>query len=202
MASRAERSDLTLVLGGARSGKSLFAERLAARYGTRVLYVATAECLDDEMIERVRLHRERRPTTWRTVETPLDPVSALSDSAGACDVVLLDCLSLWVNNILVHSIPERESTSRDIGREAEIVVDGAVRELIAWQHQARVPLIIVSAETGLGIVPEHALARLYRDLLGRANQRLAEQANRVYLVVSGLGLDLKALGASPVPPER
>jgi adenosylcobinamide kinase/adenosylcobinamide-phosphate guanylyltransferase len=165
-----------LVLGGARSGKTGFAERLAMRAGERPLYLATAQALDDEMRERVRLHQEQRHKHFATLEEPLALATALKAAARTHDVILVDCITLWITNLL----------------GAERNVAGAVDELIATLpgiDGARV--ILVSNEVGLGIVPDNAMARLFRDLSGAAHQRLAEICTDVHFVVAGLPMTLK-----------
>jgi adenosylcobinamide kinase/adenosylcobinamide-phosphate guanylyltransferase len=164
----------TLVLGGARSGKSAHAERLveAAGGGT---YLATAEALDREMAERVAHHRARRGDLWRTVEEPLDLVGALQASAVAGRPVLVDCLTLWVSNLMF--------AERDLETETA--------RLVAALPGLAGPVVLVSNEVGLGIVPDNALARRFRDAAGRLNQAVAAQCDRVLFIAAGLPLVLK-----------
>ncbi|MGI8552994.1 MAG: bifunctional adenosylcobinamide kinase/adenosylcobinamide-phosphate guanylyltransferase [Dehalococcoidia bacterium] len=194
-------TDLTLVLGGARSGKSRYAESLAAQFGPRVLYLATAEQRDPEMTERVRQHQARRPASWRTVEAPLSPLAMLRAEQGNCDAVLIDCLSLWVSNLLLSRWPDQNSVGLEEVNALEATLLEEVDRLIVWAEAAPVPVVMVSNEVGLGVVPPYPLGRHYRDLLGRANQRVASAAARVYWMVAGLGLELKALGAVPFPRQ-
>lgn len=185
--------NLTLILGGVRAGKSALAERLAAADGPRVLYVATAEPLDDEMRIRIEAHRAGRPTTWTTLEAPLDPAGALS-TAPEADAVLLDCLTVWTSNVLLRHLDADAFTRKEHARaEAEMMT--RLDALLDWQQSSRVPLYIVSNEVGLGVVPPSPLGRAYADTLGRLNQRVAARAGRTLLVVAGLALDLRALGA-------
>ncbi|MGE0228529.1 MAG: bifunctional adenosylcobinamide kinase/adenosylcobinamide-phosphate guanylyltransferase [Dehalococcoidia bacterium] len=182
--------DVWFVTGGARSGKSRFAERLAASTGREVVYVATLEPLDAEMEHRVTRHRESRPAAWRTIEAPRDPLTAL-DAAPAEACVLLDCLSLWVTNLLLDAAPEPDpaavgALAADVERRV-----GALLEAVSRRPG---PLIVVSNEVGAGIVPEHALGRAFRDLLGWANQQVAASASRAWLLVAGRALELP-------PPE-
>jgi adenosylcobinamide kinase/adenosylcobinamide-phosphate guanylyltransferase len=171
---------LTLILGGARSGKSTHALRLAAARGSEVLFIATAEARDGEMAAKIERHRAERPSHWRTLEAPHAPAAAL-DRAPAAPVVVLDCVTLWVSNLLL--------------------VDGATWEaavaeldaLLAWYRRSDSELIVVSNEVGLGLVPGDPLSRAYREWLGWFNQRLAAEADRVYLLVAGLAIDVKAL---------
>jgi adenosylcobinamide kinase/adenosylcobinamide-phosphate guanylyltransferase len=179
---------LTLVLGGARSGKSVFAERLA-REGGRVLFAASAEAKDDDMARRIAAHRARRPASWDTLEAPIDLASELAEAADGYDTVLLDCLTVWVANLLLRRGPGP-------GAEAEAATAG--RELLRAYEEGSAAWIVVSNEVGLGVVPPTELGRDYRDALGRVNQLVAQRADRVYLTVAGLATELKALGAQPV----
>jgi adenosylcobinamide kinase/adenosylcobinamide-phosphate guanylyltransferase len=166
---------LTLVLGGARSGKSRYAEGLVDRHPGRRTYLATAEVLDDEMAVRVKAHRERRDSDWKTVEEPLDLAARLKAETEQGAAVLVDCLTLWLGNLL--------GKERDC--EAEIA------GLVASVGQFGGPVVFVSNEVGLGIVPDNALARRFRDLAGKLHQRLAEKADHVVLVTAGLPMKLK-----------
>jgi len=184
---------LILVTGGARAGKSTLAEQLARQLGglggdQGVCYLATADPGDDEMRARIAAHQASRPAGWRTIEVPRN----LGDTLDALNletvrVVLLDCLTLLVSNVLLAH-PEPAGVD-DVwpGVEAEI------NELIRFGAQPAVTSIVVTNEVGLGIVPVHPVARVYRDLLGRANQRLAAAATFVYLVVSGIPLEIKGM---------
>lgn len=176
---------LTLVLGGARSGKSTYAEQLASR-GEQVLYVATAEAWDEEMRLRIANHRAQRPLHWRTLEAPRELGSAIVAALTAeTDVVLLDCMTLLANNIIV-ALPEPVNEL-----EASTALMDEVNALFDAYQESTADWIIVSNEVGLGIVPAYRLGRVYRDALGRANQRLAAQADRVILMVAGLPMTVK-----------
>lgn len=227
---------LVLVTGGARSGKSTFAERLAAQrsepLGGRVTYLATSETNDAEMAARVTAHRAARPAAWQTVECPLEVPAAVraaaagsssvsagpaapcgagpAGSIGSPPVILLDCVTLWVTNLLFSggalggSEPPEDgyNYAKDIlpvaeERAAAERVAKAVADLLAAVDETGATLIAVTNEVGLGVVPEYPLARLYRDQLGWANQRLARTADLVYLLVSGFALDVKALAIDP-----
>ncbi|WP_407571157.1 bifunctional adenosylcobinamide kinase/adenosylcobinamide-phosphate guanylyltransferase [Deinococcus altitudinis] len=171
---------LIYVTGGARSGKSSFAERRAAELGgERVTYLATAQAFDAEMTERIGRHRRERPASWRTLEEPLSVTSVLESVEG---VVLLDCLSLWVSNLMLRGDPDE-----DILAAADALIGAQSRRGRAPGG----PLIAVSNEVGLGIVPDNALARRYRDTLGRVNQRVAAASDEAWLLVSGLSVRLK-----------
>ena len=165
---------LTLVIGGARSGKSRFAEGLVTASGRRRRYIATAEAWDDEMRERIAQHQRDRSGDWITVEAPLDLPAALA-LAQADETVLIDCATLWLTNHLL--------ADHDLAAQTE----GLVAALDACQA----PVVIVSNETGWGIVPENALARRFRDEQGRLNQRLAHVAGLAVTVIAGLPMVLK-----------
>jgi adenosylcobinamide kinase/adenosylcobinamide-phosphate guanylyltransferase len=190
-----EKRSLTLVLGGARSGKSTYAEALASRLGRRVLYVATAEALDDEMRARVAAHRAARPPEWATLEVPLGVGAALqaSPEAARADVILLDCLTLLVSNVLLAA-GDDAAAGADVKAGATLAqIRAEVDALLAAHRRLGAHLIVVSNEVGLGLVPAYPLGRTYRDGLGWANQTLARVADRAILMVAGLPLDLKAL---------
>ena len=175
------------VTGGARSGKSTFAERRAASLGRPVTYIATLEPLDDEMVVRIARHRAQRPTTWRTVEAPRAPVEA-ARATPAGDTVLVDCLSLWVSNRLIDLGTDAPSAAQVAGLEAAL--DRETGALLDFLRARAGAAILVSNEVGSGLVPEYALGRAYRDLLGRVNQRVAEVAARAWLCVAGRVLEL------------
>jgi len=164
-----------LVLGGARSGKSSFAEARVAESGLDRVYLATAAAGDAEMAERIAHHRARRGPAWRVVEEPLDLVEALARSAGPDNAVLVDCLTLWLSN-LMHA-------GRNVDREAE--------RLCAWLAAAPGLVVLVSNEVGLGLVPETPLGRSFRDAHGRLNQQAAAIAAEVAFIAAGLPLWLK-----------
>jgi len=183
--------ELILITGGVRSGKSRYAEQLAAELGgDKVLYIATAEPGDDEMRRKIEVHRASRPATWPTVEAPLGVGPAIAhagESPGTPRVILVDCLTLLASNLLLNG-PEEEASARVAGeteaiRQACQVFPGHV--------------IAVTNEVGWGVVPSSTLGRRYRDLLGTMNQTLAATASRVFLVVSGLAIDCKALASNP-----
>ena len=181
------KKELILILGGARSGKSAFAERLARR-GRRVLFVATAEARDQDMKRRIAAHRERRPAGWDTLEEPLDLVAALRPVLDRYDTFLLDCLTLWISNLLL----DEPDPAEDGGR-----IPDSVLRLMDLIQETQATWILVSNQVGQGIVPSSALGRAYRDALGRVNQLAASRADRVYLMTAGLALELKSLGARP-----
>ncbi len=169
---------LTLLLGGARSGKSALALRRAADAGAPVVFIATAEALDAEMEARIARHRAERDPSWTTIEAPLDLRGALADApARACIVV--DCLSFWVANLLRSELGEEEILAR-----------AAAGAALARGREGLT--IAVSNEVGMGVVPEYALGRRYRDLLGRVNAAWAERAEEALLVLAGRTLRLEA----------
>ena len=178
---------LILVLGGARGGKSAFAEKLAGQLGERVLYVATAQSLDEEMRERIRKHRDRRAAHWRTLEATRQVGEAIQGMAHPDEVILLDCLTLLVSNAVLEGGEEASL------EEAQPRVDAEIDDLLHVFGNHAAPVIVVSNEVGMGGVPLYPLGRVYQDLLGWANQQLAAEADQVYLVVAGLPVDIKKL---------
>ena len=167
---------LTLLTGGARSGKSALAVRRATRSRSPVTFVATAEVRDVEMAHRISRHRAERPDGWDTVEAPVDLVDACAAIAPGRYVVV-DCLALWVSNLLEHGDDEATTVAR-------------AGDLARWAEAYRGDVIVVSNEVGLGIVPMHPLSRDYRDRLGRVNQQVARSADLAQLVVAGRTLTL------------
>lgn len=170
-------SRLVFVTGGARSGKSSFAERLAEADPRDVTYLATAQAFDEEMTDRIRRHREGRHDSWHTIEQPHD----IDLQACKTPVVLLDCLSLWVSNLMLND----QSDDRILE---------ACDQLLCGARARGGLFIFVSNEVGSGIVPDNALARRYRDVLGWVNARVAAEADEAYLCVSGLSVRLKGEG--------
>lgn len=163
-----------LVTGGARSGKSRYAESRTLALGEQLVYIATAQAFDDEMRERIALHQARRGNEWHTVNEPLALANILleTDGKGPC---LVDCLTLWLSNLIF----------------AEADISQATNEVMAAIAKRRHPVIIVTNEVGAGIVPENALARRFRDEAGRMNQTFAEAVDEVYVCISGMPLKLK-----------
>jgi adenosylcobinamide kinase/adenosylcobinamide-phosphate guanylyltransferase len=181
---------LTYITGGARSGKSRFAEDLAAREGRPVTYLATMAAGDDELRARIAVHRARRPAAWRTIEEGLELAAAIT-AVSPGDLVLLDCVSLWVSNLLFAHVGDPDALTPG---EYEALVDRCLRDAREWLETARRrpgPLVAVSNEVGSGIVPVGALSRCYRDALGLVNQAIAAEADSVYLLVSGIPVTLK-----------
>ena len=178
---------LTLLLGGARSGKSTLAEKLAAQRGKNVLYVATAIPFDDEMKLRIQNHQKQRPDTWKTIESPTQIADAIQGEIQTVDIVLLDCMTLLANNLFMAfsddpDHPDESQYTQALHHEIGGILDAIAAFSAEW--------IIVSNEVGLGLVPSYPLGRVYRDLLGWANQRLAAQADEIYLMVAGMAVPL------------
>ncbi len=178
-----------LIIGGARSGKSTFAENRAADSGLRVIYVATAQALDSEMEQRIAHHRARRPATWGLVESPLDLAATLQQHAAPGVCLLVDCLTLWLSNLLFAGAAARQA---EAGQPLDCpLFKGEVQALIDTLPQLPGKIVIVSNEVGWGVVPMAAVSRLFADEQGRLNQRVAAVCEKVTLVVAGLPLVLK-----------
>ena len=184
---------LILVLGGARSGKSTFTEQLAKRSTRSVAFIATATAGDDDMRLRIEKHQAARPAEWHTIEEPLNLSLAIHKAASLADVILLDCMTLWVSNWLFtqENIDDASPITSSYYEGVLAEIDGLLTTFRALDSQKT--LIIVTNEVGLGIVPSYTLGRVYRDVLGLVNQRLADAADRVYLMIAGLGVDIKRL---------
>ena len=177
---------LILILGGARSGKSAYAERLAHERGGAVLFVATATAGDDEMAQRIAAHRADRPAAWATLEAPTGVAAAVAAVDPPAETILLDCVTLLVSNLL---LAHETAGDAAIGQ----AIDAEIAALLAQIETSMATWVVVSNEVGMGLVPPYPLGRAYRDLLGRVNARLAARADRAYLLVAGLPLDLKRL---------
>ena len=176
---------VTLVTGGARSGKSTYAQEMAMKAGVPVLFVATAEAGDDDMIKRIEEHKKSRPAGWETLEATSNIGNRISENIGKANIVIIDCITLLVNNIFMQY---DETTDTDT---AEQGVMSEIEELIDCMDRTEADFIIVTNETGLGIVPADRISRLYRDILGRANQRLAQRADEVYMLIAGIPMAVK-----------
>jgi adenosylcobinamide kinase/adenosylcobinamide-phosphate guanylyltransferase len=172
------RGRIVLLLGGARSGKSALAEKMASKFDT-VAYIATAEPIDEEMRERIKKHRESRPKEWKTFEVNGSLIASVEEAFSSADAAIIDCLTVYLARRMQHS-------RRDDDLISEVV------DAVEAAKTAGKTVMIVSNEVGLGIVPEHQVSRRYRDLLGRANQRVAELADKVYFMVAGIPVDIKA----------
>jgi adenosylcobinamide kinase/adenosylcobinamide-phosphate guanylyltransferase len=182
---------LILVTGGARSGKSRFAEKKASDFGDRVLYIATAVAFDEEMKERIRRHRQQRPSGWETLEVYRDFETSLPGLLAGRDAVLLDCVTVMVSNIMLQKAMDWEGISVEEINAVEKEVDSQVRSLLSIIKNAEIPFVLVTNELGMGVVPPYALGRAFRDIAGRVNQILAGEAEEVYLCVSGIPVKIK-----------
>lgn len=171
-----------LLLGGARSGKSYYAQQLAAELGSKILFVATGEALDEEMQARIAQHRKDRPKTWRTLEIPTSIGKGIEKQIGDAEVIVIDCITLLISNLL-RGQPDYP--------EAEKRVKAEIKGLIDTMDRLDVSFVIVSNEVGMGLVPDNKLGRIYRDLLGKANQLLASHATEVYLILACLPVQVK-----------
>ncbi len=177
------RGKLVFITGAARSGKSYFAEKMAAESKDKVTYIATCVPEDDEMRDRVARHQARRPDNWQTIEEALNPARIIRELDGPGQVFLLDCITLLVNNLMLQ--PEGEIDEEEILKK--------ISTLAQVSCEATAHVIIVSNEVGWGIVPADPLSRLYRDIIGRANQILASYADEAYVTIAGIPIELKAL---------
>ena len=171
-----------LILGGARSGKSQFAQKLAAEFSNRVLFVATGEAGDEDMHSRIEEHKKSRPRTWHTLEAPVKIGERIPEQIGNADVVIIDCITMLISNLLVGEEDDKY-------KEKQVTTE--IDQLIKCMDKLEVTFILVSNEVGLGLVPESRLGRFYRDLLGRANQLLAQHADEVYIMMAGIPVEVK-----------
>ena len=169
---------IIFITGGARSGKSRFAEELARQFPGAKAYLATAQALDEEMAERVRRHRKNRAADWRTLEEPLEVPECIASEGNWFDLILLDCLTLWVSNLMMAA-----------KKEEEILEKGDL--LVQACRKAKGSVILVGNEVGMGIVPVNAQARMFRDLSGLIQQKVAREADEVYFMVSGIAQKIK-----------
>lgn len=174
-----EKSKKILITGGARSGKSQYALNMAALYGKRKAYLATAQPLDHEMQKRIENHRRMRGKDWITIEEPLRVSQVLKEIGESCDVVILDCLTLWISNLLTNYKTDQR------------VIINEIKKLAQSAREFKGTLVIVSNEVGMGIVPENRLSRQFQDLAGYANQKIAEVVDEVIIMVSGIPLKVK-----------
>jgi adenosylcobinamide kinase/adenosylcobinamide-phosphate guanylyltransferase len=180
-----KKSHITLILGGARSGKSSYAQNLAEESGGSVTFLATAQALDEEMSVRIQKHRSERPSNWETLEIPYEIASHVSQVKS--EVVILDCVTLLISNLLMQFVKD------DLVEEAPFMtsVQKEIDELIMTLRDREQAWLIVSNELGLGLVPPYQMGRVYRDAIGWANQRLAREADRVILMVAGIPTVIK-----------
>lgn len=179
------KPELVLITGGVRSGKSSFAESLAKKSGERIAYIATAQGLDDEMRERIAEHRNRRPKNWKTFEETEQIDRVIGEIGYKADVILIDCLTLLISNLISDFKDEsfRQEFSLRIDEKIDLIIKAALK--------SQATVIIVSNEVGSGLVPANSVGRFYRDMLGKANQRIASHSDQVYLMVAGIPLLIK-----------
>ena len=178
-----------LILGGARSGKSHYALELALKSPQPVLFVATAEAGDDEMRQRIEEHRKARPATWSTLEVATNIGGQIRQKAGEAKTVIVDCITLLINNIFRKYSDSTGELIDTLLIEKEVMAE--IEELVNCMKRVNASFIIVSNEVGLGLVPANRVGRLYRDLLGKANQTLAQQVDEVYFMAAGLPVPIK-----------
>ena len=179
---------IILVTGGARSGKSTFAERLAIKLAPeRRVYIATAQIFDDEMAHRIDIHKSRRDKTWVTIEAPFESETAIRKANKISDVILFDCLTIYVSNFLCQF--DNLDNFDDLHSKFKLIISN----LISAAKDVNGTIIFVTNEVGSGIVPENKLARVFRDFAGLANQAIAAEADDVYLLVSGIPVNIKNL---------
>lgn len=185
---------ITFVLGGARSGKSAFAEGLARKYNG-VVYIATAEAKDDEMRERIRTHRARRPSNWKTIEYPYHVDRVVSGLNGTVDLVFIDCITLYITNMLLSDETDNSAactkTQTLNSHQRQQAILSEIHKLGQVCRESGSDVILISNEVGLSIVPDNALSREFRDIAGYANQILADEANEVYFMVAGIAQRIK-----------
>lgn len=187
-----KKGKIVLVTGGARSGKSTFAEKLVAESGKKIAYIATSQIFDEEMRFRVALHRKRRPVDWQTYEAPFDAQRAIEAAAQQHDAILFDCITIYLSNILC----QLEEQKLDKPEQIYQLTRQKISQLITAAEEAAAQgavVVFVTNEVGAGIVPENKLSRLYRDISGLANQQLAKAAADVYAVIAGIPVNIKAL---------
>ena len=177
---------LILITGGARSGKSRYAVELAKQKGGKVAFIATAIAGDEEMTQRIRLHQSARPSDWTTVEESINVAQAIADAASDYETIIVDCLTLLITN-LVFEPPYQEK----IDDEKEQNIYEAIEQIINTTRNVEATVIVISNELGMGLVPEDALARRFRDIAGRSNQLMAEAADEAYVCISGIPMRIK-----------
>ncbi len=181
----------TLILGGARSGKSSFAqEQVIRKKQASTIYLASAVAFDGEMKDRIKRHQQDRPAEWQTVEAPYDahdPIRQLGQEKG---IILWDCLTFYLNNLIYQETEIKNNGTSDLAKIEQLVLE-EVDRIIALKDKTQCDLTVVSNEVGNGVVPENELGRLFRDIAGRANQKFAQACDRVYLVTAGISTKLK-----------
>lgn len=179
------------ISGGARSGKSIFAEETCKDLSDKVAYIATSEIFDEEMKDRVKKHKAQRPDSWDTYEAYRDLDKIMESISRNNDTALLDCLTVMVNNLVFHSDIDIETASFDELDKLEKSIAEETSKLLSSARRLDINLVIVSNEIGMGIVPENKLSRIYRDIIGRSNQKCAAMSDEAYFVVSGIAVKIK-----------
>lgn len=181
-----------LVSGGARSGKSHFAQEYARKNGEKVLFVATATAGDEDMRQRIEKHQKDRPSNWRTLEAATDIGMQIEANFGDARLIVIDCITMLVSNIFSRFDEAQFDTISDKVLEKEVVAE--IEELNQCMKKVNASFLIITNEVGLGLVPDNRMGRLYRDVLGRANQMIAQTADEVYLLMAGIPLRIKPAG--------
>lgn len=182
---------LILVTGGARSGKSTYAEHLAKEMGSDILYIATSIPFDDEMKLRIKKHREQRPSGWDTLEAYSGLDEKMADRLDDKQAVLVDCMTIMTTNLMMERCSDWDNLTAQVTQDMEQYTVREVQKLLETAKKADIPFILVTNEVGMGVVPEYASGRLFRDIAGRVNQIIAREADEVYLCVSGIPVKIK-----------
>ncbi|MBI5208314.1 MAG: bifunctional adenosylcobinamide kinase/adenosylcobinamide-phosphate guanylyltransferase [Candidatus Firestonebacteria bacterium] len=181
-------SKITFILGGARSGKSLYAAKLALNSGNKVLYVATGVPCDEEMKIKIEKHKKERPESWETIEEPVDIKSVIKNIDNVFDIVIIECLSFWISNLFFqYKSKEKDNDNEKILKN---IMDYVIDTFNLFKN-LKTEIIVVSNEVGMGIVPDNEISRVYRDILGKTNQMMAECAENVFLIVAGISIKIK-----------
>lgn len=182
---------IIFVTGGARSGKSTFAESYCTENGKNLGYIATAEALDEEMKDRIKKHQIQRGGSWSTYEKPLKIEDYITDIMNSHEFVLLDCITMYISNMMFKDNLDFENISVEKANEIEVEINNSIVAILEKTKKSKGNLVLVSNELGLGIVPANKLSRIYRDYVGRANQICAKYADEVYFVVSSIPMKIK-----------
>ncbi len=191
------------MVGGARSGKSTFAQELVQQLDCRTAYIATAQPRDGEMVQRIAKHQAERPKHWVTVEEPLSLAEAIISHGERVDVLLVDCLTLFVSNVLTAGMDMLGTEDNpEFASETEVRVREAVGQVVDAAQRVPAVVVFVSNEVGQGLVPPYNLGRLYRDIAGWANQAVARVSDQVYWVQAGIAVELKQHAVSPEAAAR
>lgn len=182
---------IVFVTGGARSGKSTFAEKYCTENSDNLGYIATAEALDNEMRDRINKHQIQRGNLWETYEKPLDIELEILDIMNSHEYVLLDCITMYISNMMFRNNLDFDTITEEKTNEIESIISESITKILEGAKTSRGNIVLVSNEIGLGIVPDNKLSRIYRDYVGRANQICAKYAGEVYLVVSAIPVKIK-----------